>query len=91
MQGVLTFLATAAGATFQVGFVGGLIPYGGEPPCFFQNGPAPAPTLEQRLAAAGVPEFSEAFGMEVAETPEVLRRDMGYGPAGPNRYRAPTP
>jgi hypothetical protein len=74
MQGMLTFLTTGAAALLQVPMILGAVQPGREVYCGFDPGPPRPPTLEQRLSAAGVPELSEAFGLEVAETPEVLRR-----------------
>jgi hypothetical protein len=80
MQGVLTFLTTGAAALLQVPMILGAVQPAREVYCGFNPGPPRPPTLEQRLSAAGVPELSEAFGLEVAETPEVLRHNFHSEP-----------
>jgi hypothetical protein len=80
MQGFLTVLTTACAATFQFAVAPGMIHFGGGWCGTGEFGRQRAPTLEQRLSAAGLPELSEAFGMEVAETPEVLRQHFRSEP-----------
>lgn len=85
MQGVLTFLATGAAALLQVPMILGAFQPDPGMNCLMIGLDSPrAPTLEQRLSDAGVPELSEAFGMEVAETPDVLRR--GFHSEPPQRH-----
>lgn len=83
MQGVLTFLTMACAATFQFAVAPGLLPNGR---WCFTGTLTQQPSLEQRLSDAGVPELSEAFGMEVAETPEVLRHSFHSEPPGTPVY-----
>jgi hypothetical protein len=81
MQGVLTFVTMTFAAAFQIAFVSNSFHSTG--PCGtaeFANLRERGPSLEQRLAAMGVPEVHEAFGLEVAETPDVLRHSWSSPP-----------
>jgi hypothetical protein len=91
MQGALTFVTMTFAAAFQIAFLPGAVASRG--PCGtadFQRSLERGPSLEQRLSNAGLPELSEAFGLHVADTPQVLVDDLRYPrPRSPSASASP--